>query len=268
MIRPDLSPREVGLDVGYVNRLLGLSLKGSEVKALLERMRFGVKEDGAALKVSVPPYRSDILHPIDLVEDVAIAYGYMNFKPEVPKLYSLGKADPLETYCDEVRDYMVGLQFREVMTLILSNPRDLYERMNLPVEKAVEALKPVSLDQSMARTWLLPSLMVVLEKNRNREYPQMIFEVAEVLDPEGKTTMRVAGAIAEGRTNFSEVKASVTGLMSSLRLKSEDAPYGHPSFIEGRCSKNDFGFFGELSPQVITSFGLEVPVTAFELRLS
>jgi phenylalanyl-tRNA synthetase beta chain len=192
----------------------------------------------------------------------------MNFKPQVPKLYGLGKADPLELYCEEVRDYMVGLQFREVMTLMLTNPRDLFERMNVPAEKAVEALKPVSVEQGIARTWLLPCLMVVLERNRNREYPQRIFEVADVLDSDGKTVTKVAGVLAHGRTNYSEIKANVNGLLSSLKLKPEDSPYDHPSFIPGRSSKNGYGFFGELSPQVIVNFGLEVPVTAFELRLS
>ena len=186
----------------------------------------------------------------------------------MPKLYALGKADPLETYCEEVRELLIGLQFREVMTLILSNNRDLFERMNAPVEKAVEAAKPVSQEQGVARTWLLPALMVVLEKNRNREYPQRIFEVGEVLDAEGKTHMKAAGVIAHSRTNYSEVKAQVKGLLGSMRLDSSDESCDHPSFIEGRCGKNGYGFFGELSPQVITNFGIEVPVTAFELKLS
>jgi len=268
MKRPDFTPRTVDLDVGYVNQLLGLNLAPSEVKAHLEKMRFAVEGGGETLKVKVPPYRADILHPIDLVEDVAISYGYMKFKPQVPKLYSLGKPDPLEVYCEEIRDLMVGLGFYEVMTLILTNRRDLYGRMNAPEEQAVEALKPVSQDQSIARTWLLPSLMVVLEKNRNREYPQRIFEVGEVLDGEGETHMMAAGVIAHGKTNFSGVKAAVSGLLLGLKLKGGmDEPYDHPSFIPGRCARNEFGFCGEVAPQVLSNFGLEVPATAFQLKL-
>jgi phenylalanyl-tRNA synthetase beta chain len=265
---PDLSPKVMELDVAYVNQLLGLELGPIDVKGLLEKMRFGVDGTGKRLKVRVPSYRADILHPIDLVEDVAIAYGYMNFKPQVPKLYSLGKIDPLELKSEEVRDVMVGLQFMEVMTLILTNARDLFERMNVPPEKAVEAQKPVSLEQSIARTWLLPSLMVVLQKNRNREYPQRLFEVGEVLDPQGKTHIKVAGVIAHSRTNYSEIKAAVNGLMSNLKMELKDENHNHPSFIAGRCGKNNFGFFGEIGPDVIANFGLEVPVTAFELNLS
>jgi phenylalanyl-tRNA synthetase beta chain len=256
------------LDVAYVNQLLGLSLGPKEVKGCLEKMRFGVEEAGGKLKVKVPPYRADILHPIDLVEDVAIAYGYMEFKPQVPKVYTLGRADALEANAEVVRDLMVGLQFREVMTLILSNRRDLFERMNAPDEKAVEAIKPVSAEQSVARTWLLPALMVVLEKNRNREYPQRLFEVGEVLDAEGRTHFKAAAVIAHSRTNYSEIKAQTGGLMKNLKLDAQDEAYSHPSFIEGRCSRNKNGFFGELKPEVLANFGIEVPVTALELKLS
>jgi phenylalanyl-tRNA synthetase beta chain len=139
--------------------------------------------------------------------------------------------------------------------------------MNVPEEVVVEAVNPVSVEQSIARTWLLPSLMVVLEKNRNREYPQRIFEVGDVVTGEGVTIKKVAGVIAHGKTNYSEIKAVVSGLFANLRLKAEDMPYNHPSFIEGRCSRNRFGFYGELGPEVLSNFGVEVPVTAFELKL-
>ncbi|MFH1054986.1 MAG: hypothetical protein V1744_02700 [Candidatus Altiarchaeota archaeon] len=268
MKRPDLAARFVMLDVGYVNGLLGVKLAPKEVKALLEKMRFGVEGTGGRLKVKIPAYRTDILHPIDLVEDVAIAYGYMNFKPKMPSLYQLGKADKGEVYFEEVRDIMIGLQFREVMTLLLTNRRDLFERMNAPEEAVVEAVKPVSLEQGIARTWLLPSLMTVLEKNRNREYPQMLFEVGDTIDEKGRTVTKVAAVIAHSRTNYSEIKAAVNGLLANMKLKTDEKPYDHPSFITGRCSANQYGFYGEISPEVLTNFGLEVPATAFELRLN
>jgi phenylalanyl-tRNA synthetase beta chain len=267
MKRPDLTPKSMELDVDYVNRLLGLRLKEGEVKSLLERMRYGAGAGGGKVTVRVPAYRADVLHPIDLVEDVAIAYGYMNFKPEVPSLHTLGKADQLELYCDGVRDVMIGLGFREVMTLVLSNRRDLFERMNAPDEDAAEVVKPVSAEQSVARTWLLPSLMVVLEKNRSREYPQRVFEVGDVVAVGGENIRKVAGVIAHSKTNYSEIKAVVSGLLANLKLEAGDEPCDHPSFIGGRCSRNRFGFYGELSPEVLSNFGLEVPATAFELKL-
>ncbi len=268
MRKPDLSPKEMGLDPDYVCRTLGVKLSKKEISSLLRRMGYGVKSSGKSLSVSVPPYRADILHPIDLVEDVAIAYGYMNFKPEVPRIYALGKGDPLEAYCEKVRDLLVGLSFYEVMSLILTNDKDLFTRMCVDKEPAVEAEKPVSTEQGVARTWLLPSLLVVLEKNRSREYPQRLFEVGEVLKPSGETVMKTAGVIAHSKTNYSEVKATVQGLLKNLSLECDDSPHDHSSFISGRCCKNKYGFYGELSPKVLANFGIEVPVTAFEFRLN
>ncbi|MBU0761571.1 MAG: hypothetical protein KKD39_00965 [Candidatus Altiarchaeota archaeon] len=268
MDSPDLSPEKMVLDVAYANRLLGVELTTEEVKKHLLRMRFGVDVSGDKLTVQIPPYRTDILHPIDLVEDIAIAYGYMNFKPEVPSLYQLGKKDAVEAKLDTIRDLLVGLGYSEVMSLILTNPKDLFERMNLKVEPAVEAVKPVSQEQSIARTWLLPSLMVVLEKNRNREYPQMLCEVGQTITASGDTIYKAAAVIAHSKTNFSEIKAKYCGLLKHIGRHSEDSLFTHQSFIEGRCAGDENGFYGEIHPQVLTNFGLEVPVTAFEIKIA
>ena len=139
--------------------------------------------------------------------------------------------------------------------------------MNLEIDDAVTVEKPVSQDQSIARTWLLPSLVEVLEKNRNREYPQNIFEVGMVLTAKGETRTKVSAVMAHSRTNYSEIKAKVNGLLKEFALDMGDQPMEHPSFIFGRCSKNAHGFFGEVHPGVLSNHGLEVPVTAFELEL-
>jgi phenylalanyl-tRNA synthetase beta chain len=268
MKSPDMSSQKMALDVSYANRLLGLELSSDEMAELLGRMRHGAHAEGDRLSVEVPAYRTDILHPIDLVEDIAIAYGYMNFKPEVPRLYQLGKADEMELFCDRTRQAMIGLGFTEVMSLILTNPRDLFERMNIESQPCVETLKPVSLEQSIARTWILPSLMVVFEKNRNREYPQMIFEVGQAINPSGETVYKACAAIAHSKTAFSEIAAKYTGLLKELKIKNSQHAMSHKSFIPGRCAGDDRGFYGEIHPEVLLNFGLEIPVTAFELTLT
>jgi len=262
-----MSPTKMEVTADYVNSLLGLELAPERIAGLLEMMRFGAKASGNKILVDVPSYRADVLHPIDLVEDVAIAYGYMEFTPKVPKLYALGKADDFELYCERVRDLAVGLGFSEVMTLMLSNERDQFIRMNMEPQPAIEAEKAVSADQGMPRTWLLPSLLVVLEKNRNREYPQSIFEVGQCLTSDGKVKTVASGVIAATKTNFAEIKASFSGLLSGISIDPEFEPHDHPSFIEGRCAGCASGFFGEIHPAVLEAYGLEVPVTAFELEL-
>lgn len=273
MKTPDLSPRQMALDLDYANRLLGLELSAPEARKLLEKMRFGVeskkgKADEKTLHVLVPAYRTDVLHPIDLVEDIAIAYGYENFTPEIPKLHTTGSVDAMEKFSSDVRELMLGVGFQEVMTLIMTNRRNLFERMNLSAENIVETESPLSEEHSVARNWLLPSLMNVLEKNTGREYPQKIFEVGDTITPKGETRRKLAGVVAHSKTNYSEMKSIVAGILESLGVKYGFNMLEHGSFIKGRCASTEYGFFGEIHPLVLENFGLEVPVTGFELDLS
>jgi len=252
------------LDVGYANKLLGLSLTSSEVRFLLEKMRYGVSE-GKKLVVAIPSYRTDVLHPIDVVEDIAIAYGYDKFLPEDFKGYRVGERDRLEVFSSKLRDLLVGAGFQEVMTLVLTSKANLFSMMNVPEEEVVETSNPVTMEHSVGRNWLLPSLFTVLEKNKTQEYPQRIFEIGDCLTPAGETVRILSGVIAHSTANFSEVKAVVDGLVESVGLKYTPKSAAHGSFISGRCINTGFGFYGEISPIVLENFKLEVPVAAFEL---
>jgi len=270
MKTPDLSPKTMPLSLGYANRLLGMNYKREDAKKLLEKMRFGVKydeKDKDKIIVLIPPYRTDLLHPIDLVEDIAIAHGYANFPPQLPRIATVGMKDPLERYADSVRELLIGYGFQEVMTLIMTNRKSLFSSMMLPEDDVVEAENPVSVEHSVARTHILPSLVSVLEKNKNREYPQMIFEVGDCITADGASKKKAAAAIAHSKANFSETKAIFAGLMESLGAKYSLKPHEHPSFISGRCAATEYGFFGEIAPEVLGNFGLEVPVCALELEL-
>lgn len=253
------------LNLEYVNRLLGMKFSERDVKKLLEKMRYGVNLNKDKIEVSIPAYRTDILHSIDLVEDIAIAYGYKNFKPEMPNIFTVGERDEFEKFLSNIREIMIGFGFQEVLTLIMTNRENLFKRMNIKIERVVEAENPVSLEHSVARNWLLPSLMAVLEKNKNREYPQKIFEIGDCINAKGEDFKKLAGIVAHAKTNFSEMKAIFTGILDNFGLEYEIKRKDHSSFIGGRCASIEFGFFGEISPVVIENFGLEVPVTAFEL---
>ncbi|OYT54777.1 MAG: hypothetical protein B6U72_01540 [Candidatus Altiarchaeales archaeon ex4484_2] len=266
--KPDLKPRLMELETGYVNKLLGLELEGVEIKKLLERMRFGVENLGQGkLDVKIPAYRADILHPMDLVEDVAIAYDYSRFKPEIPKISTIGVEAGGEIFYSGVRELMIGFGFQEVMTLIMTNVNDLFKKMNLPLEPVVETRNPVSLNHAIVRSWLLPSLTSILERNKNREYPQKIFETGLCIDPSGEDCMKLAGVVAHSKTNYSEIKSLAAGFLDNVGVDYEIESFEHGSFIGGRVASTAYGFFGELHPAVLENHGLEVPLTAIEFNL-
>ena len=269
---PDLHPRVMYLGPGYVNKLLGTDFNREEIKDLLEKMRYGVGVDGREVKVLIPAYRTDVLHAMDLVEDIAIAYGYENFKAELPGTAGMGKKDPIENFSDTVRELMLGFGFQEVMTMVLANKKDLFKRMGVGVEDCVETENPVSSEHDVVRTWLLPSLMVTLENNQSREYPQQIFEIGDCALGDGETIKKLSFVIADSKANFSGMKSYVLRLSDSLGCKYGIKKREHKSFIEGRCASviigKETGFFGEIHPRVLENFNLEIPVTGGELDLS
>lgn len=267
MLTPELAPRPMVLKLDYANKLLGLNLTVAEASKLLKKMRYDARPSGKDLKVDIPSYRTDVLHPMDLVEDIAIAYGYQNFKPQMFKKFTLPKRDPLVEYSQKVRKTMLGFGFQEVMTLIMTDKNRLFERMCISEEKVVEAGNPVSSEHSVARSWLLPSLLSVLENNRNMEYPQNLFEVGDCVTSTGKTNRKLCAVTAHSASNFSQMKATYLGLVHTLGVDVKVKALKHNSFIDGRCCESSFGFFGELHPTVLENFGMEIPVTAIELDL-
>ncbi|MFQ5801108.1 MAG: phenylalanine--tRNA ligase subunit beta, partial [Candidatus Hydrothermarchaeales archaeon] len=268
---PDLEPQKRTLSIDYTNSMLGLNLSADIIKYCLERMGFSVEVTGNNLVVFVPAYRADILHDIDIVEDVAIGYGYEKFDPELPALATTASTLPENAISHKARAAMVGLGFTEAVTLMLTNEEVNNQRMGI-AEEAVKVKNPISEEHTIVRTHLIPSLLEVLYINRHRELPQRIFEVGDVLklDPKFETgarkEKRLCACIIHSKANFSEGRAVFNTILRDLDIKGKIKPVKHPSFIPGRCAGVDgAGYFGELHPKVITSFDLEYPVVALEM---
>lgn len=274
-----MQPDIIELRVSYVNKLLGMKFDIHEIQNLL--LKAGMDSeiiDKDRLKVFVPPYRTDILHEMDIVEDIAIAYGYENFVPEIPKIFTIGKEDKFQKFCNKIRDLMIGLNFQETMSLILTNKENLFKRMNINEEDVVETKNALSTEHNVVRNYILPSLMSFLETNKTKGYPQRIFEIGHCVEKtNGKfqEVLKIGGVIADTKANFSEIKAIVEGILFSIteskNIKISEIEKGF--FIKGRAAKiliknKAAGFFGEISPFVIENFGIEVPVTGFEINLN
>ena len=175
---PDLAPSKASLNVELVEKTLGLGLNEGQIEEIMKRMRYGAKKAKGGIEFEVPPYRGDILHAVDLIEDVAIGYGYNNIQPIAPRIATVGGESELEKESRKVRELMTGFEMQEVLTFILTNSESNFKKMNVNGE-AVEILNPTSSEYSICRTWLLPGLLRVLSVNKHRDYPQKIFEVGD-----------------------------------------------------------------------------------------
>jgi phenylalanyl-tRNA synthetase beta chain len=274
LITPDLNPERRGLSVGYTNKTLGLNLSPAEVKTCLEKTGYGVGLKGADLEVFVPAYRADILHDIDVVEDVAIGFGFQNFNPELPRLSTIGSRLSLEAVSRKARSSMLGLGFTEAVTLMLTNEENNALKMGVK-EDSVKVKNPISEEHTIIRSHLLPSLLEVLNINRHRELPQRIFEVGDVLKVDSKQETgsrgerRLCACVIHPKANFSESKSLFTALLRDLGMRKRVKSMDHPSFIQGRCGGvAGLGYFGEIHPSVLTSFNLEYPTIGLEIVLT
>lgn len=272
LITPNLTPRPMEIDLNYVNKRIGLHLSEQGMKLLLEKMGYGF-EQGKAL---VPAYRADILHPVDLVEDIAIAYGYENLKEEIPNVATIGEEDAFEKFARKIREMLVGLQLLEVKNYHLLTAEHLNEKMNL--DEDLIALKNALGEHNHLRNSLLPSLLKNLAENQHNDYPQNIFELGRVFhyDTKKETGVKesehLAVALCHDTADFTAIRQILDALFSSLGLSFSVQESSHPSFIPGRVAeimlnKQKIGLLGEIHPQVLQNWTLVVPVVVLELDL-
>jgi phenylalanyl-tRNA synthetase beta chain len=276
-IRPDLSPRKMRIRNDDVRSLLGMGFRNREIESLLRRMGYGVLMGSHESGVLVPAYRADILHPVDIIEDIAISHGLNNFTPEVPRLPTTGGPDPLEDFTDALRNLMLGTGYTEMTNLTLTSRDSHFRRMNIREAPVIELANPTSQEHSICREWILPSLMENLTANKHRRFPQRIFEVSDCVLPDGTKDVRARNVrklsltSSHSAANLSEIISVINALSEGLGIPWELKPHTHRSFIPGRCGKlllgkETIGIFGELHPEVITNFGLKMPVVAAEIE--
>lgn len=255
-----------------INTLLGLELKDTEIKRLLEKHRYSF----SAGKVMIPCYRKDILHENDIIEDIGISYGYDKIEEMPLTSYTPGSTMKIISFIDKIREIIIGLGYQEIMSQMLSNKNLLFNKMEIDDFGTIELENPSSENYSVIRTWLIPILMEVLSKNKHVEYPQNIFEQGLVtVKKKGKIIdyERIAAVTISEKANYTKIKQPLDCLMRSLGVNYEIEDTEHKSFIKGRVGRiivnnKKVGYIGEISPKVIYTFNLEMPVIAFELNIT
>ncbi len=278
---PDMTERRMRFDLDLTNRTLGLNLSLNEARSALERSRFSLDSEEAV----IPRFRMDMIHPVDLVEEVALGYGVAKFTPEKTESSLTGSINPENRRMRRIIDVMVGLGAIEVVNLSLTNKReaDLYSGKDLIAE--VEDAKSENYEYLKAE--VIPSLLSVLGSNTHEEYPQKIFEQASVFKKSVEAEAQLVEeqhlgmAIAESSASFSAAKSLLDALLgitigADQQIKYEPKNSENGVFASGRTasillSKKsehiELGRVGEISPDVLEKVGLKVPVAGFEINL-
>ena len=277
---PDLNPQTKTLHLDYANQVLGLSLNLNELNKLIKKSRMDVKpKDKNTIEVLVPAFRSNILHEIDLIEDVSIAYGYNKFVTELPQVITIGKESKKAIFTRKIRELMVGFGFQEISNYIMTNKEYLFSHMNLHEVEIVEIANPVSTTFSVLRNSLIPSMLNFLRNNLHAVYPQKTFETGDVviIDKKAQTKTnilsRLCAAITSFSISFENIQAVLFSLFQNLDLRNiKLESIEHNSFIQGRVAEirvnnKKIGIIGEISVPVLKNFALENPVALFEINL-
>ncbi len=290
--RPDFAVRSKTVTHDRIETILGVDVDEGTVIDCAERAGLDATavDDGAAYDVEVPPYRVDVLHPLDVVDDIGRAFGFNDLDPRYPEASTVGGRHERSRLEDAARDALVGLGFEDLLNFHMINAEENFERMGLadPREDgatdAVGAVDPVTIrepyseDYTMLRTWALPSLLMVLERNTHRAYPQDIAEIglaAHTDDTENTGVAEhrtVSGALARTDASYENVKGRLQAVADAFGKTLETPPTDHPTFIDGRTAEivldgDSVGVLGEVHPKVLVEHDLELPVAAFEFRL-
>ena len=269
---PHLEKESITIKSEQIRQLFGLELKENQMKLLLEKSQYDYKNG----KVVIPPYRKDILHPFDVIEDIGIMYGYDNIEEMAVKSFTAGSALKINDFIEKIREIAVGFGYQEMMSAILTNKGYLYKKMNIEDSETVEIDDYMSETYSVVRRWILPNLMEALSKNKHVAYPQKIFEEGLINIRKDDSILeynRIAIASSHEKVDYTEIRQILDFIMKSLGLHYDIEEIEHNSFIEGRAGSvivkgKKIAHLGEINPKVLENWGLEMPVAAMELNLT
>lgn len=277
----NLDNSEDEISVDFINKLIGIDITTDEAKKLFSKVMYEVKEvNGDNLKFEVPCYKFDVWHDVDVADDVARAYGYNNIELRLPNISTIGATLPFSDFKDRMSNTLTSLGFTELYTYILSSTTEQFKKMSLNEEKE-EFVKLVdSADEgiNMCRTSLLPETLRSLHVNRRNKYPQKVFEngFAIKIDKASETgainQSKLCVSVADSKSNYSVIKGIMDSILNLNEIEIEVQDQTYPYLIEGRSAQISYkgkviGFIGEVHPQVLTNFGLIVPVSTFEIDL-
>ena len=251
-VTPTLSTRRERARVDFCNSLIGISVSAATMQTLCNKVQLGpaeLLENDTILEVTVPPTRSDILHPVDIAEDIGIAYGYNNIVKRVPQTCTVGGEFPLNQITDLLRDEIGRAGYIEVLTHGLCSIHDNFTALRRPVTAAVSLSNPANVEYEVVRTTLLPGLLKTLNHNKSSSFTGgfKLFEISDVVLVDDQTVVaesivgarnaRRVCAVYAGPTSGFEV---IHGLVDRLMTLTEVAP--EPAYVasSGKAEEEKF----------------------------
>jgi phenylalanyl-tRNA synthetase beta chain len=291
-----LSDRKIKLSLASVQRTLDLPLSPATITQCLESIGLSVATqtgENYLFEVGIPSFRPDLEREIDLIEEIARLYGY----DKIPVTMPVGAVDASvpadhQRLKKKLRDMLVAAGFSEAINYSFIAAHAV-ERMGLPEDDVrrcqVPILNPLSEEQAVMRTSLVPSLLETVARNLNyRSTDLRLFELRPVfLSGEGdQTTERLSlAAVMTGRrepegwaqssalVDFYDLKGTIENVLTAFGLEHvrfaaiPTQPYLHPGKSCTLTTEDGalLGYLGEVHPRTLSAFDIEQPVYLLDL---
>ena len=289
-----IDPLQIPLRVSRVNQILGTSIKAREIQTHLKNLQLEVREDGAdSFRVTAPTFRVDLTREIDLIEEVARLHGFHRIPVTLPSgTVSPEKKTPMQVGMEKAKGLLTGFGFWEVITYSFVSSQVLLDLRISPNDRKGRALRiqnPLSEDQAVMRTTLVPGLLQTVRSNFYRKNLDLkLFELGRVFFPRGPEDLpeevEFLGGVLSGlreeeswaksraECDFFDLKGTVEGLFEGMGVRGfqflpdDQIPFLHP----GKACKvfaggEEIGILGEVNPGVGELFDLKEKVFLFEL---
>ncbi|MDH5402006.1 MAG: phenylalanine--tRNA ligase subunit beta, partial [Candidatus Heimdallarchaeota archaeon] len=276
-ITPETDPIRFDVNIKDINKYLGVNFPGKEMVKLLRMRRIEAKVIKDKLTVLLPPWRKDIIHWVDISEEVAIAADYNSFEPTPVQVITAGKLDKSSDDENLMRQILIGMGLTEVFNYTLTSKEVIGELMNREEKwidsNCIEISNPVNASYAILRPDLLPLLMKFLSVNTHNEYPQKIFETGECVVKDKKkigTRLMMSTVLAGSNETFETILRILDRVCVLLGVTYELKNTELNCYIPGRraiviIDGIEAGHIGEIHPELIVKNGIEVPISALEL---
>ncbi len=276
MITPDMEMAKMQFKIEDINKTLGLELKEKEIKNYLAKMGLGYENEKGKSFALIPSYRTDILHWIDLTEEVAIAYGYENFEAEIPKISTIGLENKNERTKKVLSEILAGTGLLETSTFHLISKDDA-KKMHYDYKDFIE-VEASKTEANTLRIDLMSNLLHIFSQNSDCSYPQKIFEVGRVFEKDVsletgiKETERLAVALIDEKISFTDAKQILDYLFKMLDIEYSIENTEDNNYIAGRVGAvkvngKKIGVIGEIAPRVLRNWNIRSPVVGLEIDL-
>ncbi|DBA04062.1 TPA: hypothetical protein N0F65_009409 [Lagenidium giganteum] len=306
---PDLSNRKVEVNVKDIHSMLfgrkePVDLDIDRICKLCDKMQLAAHKgaDDKTISVDVPPTRSDILHAVDVSEDVGIAYGFNNIPRSIPPTMTIGQPQPLNKLGDSLREEISRAGYIELLTHGLCSHDENFKFLNRVDDgkSAVVLSNPATIEFEVVRTSMIPGVLKTIQNNKSMSVKDglKLFEVSDVVvlddksDVGARNVRRICAAYTGHTDGFEVIHGLIDRIMQLLGIRclvedpkvvgalptyysivaSEDKTY-----FPGRCadivlkradgSSLKLGSYGVLHPEVLENFDLLYPCSVVEMDL-